>query len=290
MKSKIFPSLIANKYVFVKTISFHKAKYNFALYKDRVGKLYFAKAWDRSMGKVKKAQLTNEIQFYKLYSNKINAKLGTKYGFRIPKYFEEFASPNSLVLLIEYVGGKQLRSSSKNLKLKKLISLIDYQVEFSQSKVVSGTRVLSHFYFSAIVPVLATFAFLKNIKRYKEIINCVLEFYLSSFNTKFKTGLINRDINTGNLLISKHSTHLIDFQLINYGPIAHQFSNLLYSIWFTDDKIVFDKVFNHLTNNKKVDANQIVAFLAYAYIFGLSFGTDRNIKKSQALFKLFIKI
>jgi serine/threonine protein kinase len=284
MTNNTFPLTINNKYYFIKILTFPKAKYNFALYKDVTGKQYFAKAWNKQMSILKRIQLKNEIEFYKSYSKNINNRLSPEKAIFIPQYFDTFQSTSCLILLIEYVNGKQLRLASNKLKIKNLISLIDYQIEFSASKLVSGTRRLNYMYFFTIVHLFAIVALLKNLRKYKEILNCLFNFYLNFKKVNAFNGLINRDINTGNILTASKKNYVIDYQLVAYGPVAHQFANMLYSLWFSDNKKVFEKVFSYLIKNKGLDVNQIKMYLYYANLFDLSFGTKRNQTKSIILF------
>lgn len=209
-----FPKRIG-KYIFIKqlnTINTHTL-YSYALYKDRLNKLFFAKLYIGNPNSKNYGELKNEVMAYRFFSLSKNTSGVTKVF--IPALRFSCIHQSKILLLIDYVKGQTLQQYSLKYQHRVIDTiqkyLNGYDVHGWLKPKIFSLSMTKCFIFLVPITLLAC---LKNLSHSAILIKSmilIIKLLPYTYNRDLK--LVHRDLGFWNILINKNKIIMYDFQL-----------------------------------------------------------------------------
>ncbi len=263
---KPFPKYL-NDYQFVQNFGEEKhfGDYQFALYKDSAGEMYFVKKWTGKRKNRAYHFLKNEVESYK-YLNLCKSVN----DITVPKLINIIEDKDTLCVILERVGGKDLSNLTPNDK----INLFEKAMQFLASTNIPSSKYKIDkrppLFWIAILPLITIKAIILHPKLLVPILKgfCFVVSNSARLISRKQRSLIHRDFNDYNILMGKKNNCLIDFQLASVAdPIIDR---VVLFLKYTYDPLMITTIKNH-RNTQKIMLNISTreAFFTYLAIFSI---------------------
>lgn len=272
-------------YSFVKEL--HKNKtpkpYVYALYKTTTGKKAFAKIWSGDNKNKNYHMLQNEIAAYKFILKDFHTNKVIKQKFptiQVPKLIHVSNKKNNVILLLEYVNGKQLEVETNETKItvfKEVFQFLSYLNKvstFSRTKERFPNRHLQ--YWLILLPYLSLKGIMINSKNAWLILKANLAI-IKNLGFKNSSDFVHRDVGESNIVLNKQGIWLYDFQLSCFSDQALEYA--VTSIKISRNKELFKK-FHRLMRSTFLKDEQTkrkyVVFSIILFLYEISIANKKD--------------
>lgn len=215
-----------------------------AIYKNKNGKKFVVKVWDGVGKNHYYYSFLNEIRSYlvltgALYRVKKSLPSNIK-NIYIPRPVFTGRIENKIIFVREYVNGIPAYYKNSKEKLKSYFQCIDFLI-FLSKHLTDDDRKL--FYKRGIIfyifsyPIIFTKAAISYPKNLGILINSILPFIksLSYLSSNFQETIAHRDLHFKNIILSKKSVSIVDFQYTCLTDLFNELATTLRYRWMVDD-------------------------------------------------------
>jgi len=263
------------------------SKYDFAHYKDSLGRECIAKAWVGSKNDQHYRWIINEIKSYRFLNETYHEhQSGFDQRFpsiSIPQLLHVQETPGSVIMIMEKAQGKLLSLQTAKVIRPAYESLISYFGFISEvgdlKQITLNTRSYIHYF------LLFHLYLLLAIKNYPDTIQVVLKslltFYRGSWALKNDQQLImvHRDLGgRGNVFIQNGRLSVIDFEMLTLTHKIVQVTNIVLTRW-SDQSYIKEFFASEYFNSIKNDPKKLKPFkgmLVYGAVLDLATKTGRS--------------
>ncbi len=274
--SNLLPFQIAG-YSFVRELNTKKPerKYLYGLYRNKDGKLGFAKIWTGTLKNSNYYWLKNEISFYKWFSKLPAPRLQSSNQIRPPHFISEINDSGRLVLLTEYISnGKPLLDLQSEKKAQIYAQALNFISRLNNFSSAEHPPLLNRpsYYWLCLLPVVFLKSLFKYTSAWRTLFRGVvfLLFHLRTFLVSDRK-VIHRDLSDYNIVKNKSGYWILDFQLccLSNSVIDEVVINLKH---FNDPKFI--KFFNNHTSNQY--SNRFRTYAVYFSLYDLALNSNNS--------------
>lgn len=293
-KGKIAPpQIINNKYKLLEYTK--KARYfSIATYIDEYNQHFIAKIWSQRIKDRSFYRIRNEYFTYKTLWKAINSirqsNAVPNFRIQIPKLELYIEEKNFSLLLLEKIEGETIDNLTTTEKIESTTLAIDFLDQLYKNTKDPFSQNLNYkrpIFFPIMIIILFPVAIIRNISIAYETIS-LLPYILSkiTFMTKPKQlTYTHRDLHPWNMIKSKQSLYLIDFEITAIAQKTHDLGNTIFRLWEQGNHNEVKQYTKELKN--KVNKDELKFMCIYSAILDMAISAETPTPLLKSYFTFF---